>query len=159
MGKRGPRPKPTALKLLEGTFRPDRAAANEPMPAPGIPRCPKSLDRDGKRAWDAVVPELQKLGLLTIIDGAVLEGYAQAYSKAVKADRAIKKHGLIVKTPWGLQTNPAVAVSRNEWAAVRKFAAEFGLTPSARSRINAQPPAPPADSTKDFLFGGRRRPA
>jgi P27 family predicted phage terminase small subunit len=44
----------------------------------------------------------------------------------------------MTKTAWGtLQASPAVGISRSSWAEVRKFAQEFGLTPSSRSRVTA----------------------
>src|SRR3990172_2358060 len=129
MGKRGPAAKPTKLKLLEGTFRPDRAPAHEPEPARGTPICPDWIvkARVAAAEWDRVVPELARLGLLTVIDGAELEGYVASYARAVAAGRHVKAHGLILKTPFGPKTNPSIPTARGGRRELRRNGAEYGL--------------------------------
>lgn len=155
MGLRGPRPKPTAVKQREGTYRADRAPTHEPKPESEVPPCPAGVrtDKDAKACWDALSTRLEKLGLLSAIDGAALEGLCRSYSVAVKADRALKK-GVTLKTMYGIQAHPAVAISRLAWAEVRKFASEFGLTPAARTRVNAPAKKAETDEAEAFLFGG-----
>jgi hypothetical protein len=51
MGKRGPAPKPTNLRLLHGDRR-DRINTSEPLPADGIPVCPKSAPDVVREVWD-----------------------------------------------------------------------------------------------------------
>lgn len=46
MGRRGPPPKPSALKKAQGTYRPDRAALREVEPTPGVPEMPRWLDAE-----------------------------------------------------------------------------------------------------------------
>src|SRR5687768_14949720 len=113
MGRRGPPAKPTAAKKREGTYRADRAPKNEPEPKVGVPPIPASLarDKDAKGCWDLLAPQLVDLGLLTEVDGTALEGLCQQYSKAVKADRAITRHGVVMKTEYGVRANPAVTMS------------------------------------------------
>lgn len=155
MGRRGPPAKPTAQKRREGTYRKDRAPTREPAPTAGVPPCPPgiSTDLDARGCWERLVPELTRLKLLTLLDGPALEGLCRAYAVAVKADRKLRQHGVIVKTPWGLQQNPAVTISRSAWAEVRRFAAEFGLSPAARSRVSV-PKGSEADPAEQFLFPG-----
>lgn len=155
MGLRGPRPKPTATKKREGTYRSDRVASNEPTPTVGIPPCPPGVkgNKDAKRCWDAITPRLEELRLLTHVDVLALEGLCRSYAVAVAADREIKK-GVVVKTMYGLQQNPAISISRLAWTEVRKFACEFGLTPAARTRVSAPEKPPAEDEVEAFLFGG-----
>jgi len=81
MGRRGPPPKPTALKLFAGTFRKDRAPKREPKPAQtkGFPKPPSFLGQIAKQEWRRVVPELHKLGILTKVDRAALAAYCESY--------------------------------------------------------------------------------
>jgi P27 family predicted phage terminase small subunit len=140
-GRRGPAPTPTALKEARGTNRKSRRNEREPKPELGDPGMPDSIkgDKDATKIWKSLAPKLLKLKLLTKVDGIALEGLCRAYSRALQADRALKTHGLLVKTAWGtLQASPAVGISRSSWAEVRKFAQEFGLTPSSRSRVTAR---------------------
>ena len=155
MGLRGPAPKPTALKLLEGTFRADRAPANEPTPDAATPDMPAWVkrDADARKEWSRIVPVLAKLGVLTALDGGVLEGYIASHARAVKAERALKRKGLIVQTPFGPKTNPAIKIAKDAWAEVRQASHALGLNPAARSRISV-PKAPDApDAKRNFLLG------
>lgn len=153
MGKRGPKPKPSALKKAQGTYRPDRAPKSEVKPTPGIPDCPKYLDAIARAEWNRIVPELAKLDLLTKVDGAVLEGFCANYSAAVKF-QALADKKPIVKTPFGPKTNPAVTEARKAWALCRQFGAELGLSPSARTRVEGKPKEKEEDKDEGFLFGG-----
>jgi P27 family predicted phage terminase small subunit len=157
MPRSGRPPKPTALKLLTGN--PGKRAINraEPKPAKakkGSRRVPAWLSPDGKREWKRVVPELERLGLLTKIDDGALEGMCAAYARALEADRHVKNGGLTVMTDKGfVLQNPAVAISRLSWTQYRQFASEFGLTPGSRTRIRTTDQKPPADPDDEFLFG------
>jgi P27 family predicted phage terminase small subunit len=137
-GRRGPAPLPSAIKRARGTQKSTRVNKREPTPKRGDPGIPEALrdDKEGKALWLKLSKQLDKMKVLTVADGIALEGLIRAYLRAAAADREIKKHGLMVKTAWGtLQGNPAVSISRSSWSEVRKFAQEFGLTPSSRSRV------------------------
>lgn len=156
MSRRGRPPKPTVLKLLAGN--PGKRAINHAEPKPekakkGSRRVPAWLSPDGKREWKRVVPELERLGLLTKIDDGALEGMCAAYARALDADRHVKSGGLTIMTEKGfVLQNPAVAIARLSWTQYRQFASEFGLTPGSRTRIRIDE-KPPADPDSDFLFG------
>lgn len=94
-------PKPTNLKLLEGNPGKQQLNKNELKPKTIVPKCPTWLDPIAKKEWKLVVPELERLGLLTCVDGAALEGYCQSYARWVQAEQFIAKHGNIFKTPSG----------------------------------------------------------
>ena len=63
MGLRGPRPTPSVIKQARGTYRPDRAPANEAR-AIGKPRCPKWLNKDAAVEFRRLVRLLGQMGLL-----------------------------------------------------------------------------------------------
>lgn len=154
MGKRGPPPKPSKLKKLEGTYRKDRDAGGASLqPPPGVPLRPKWLDKEARAEWDRVVPQLVELKVLTGLDGGALERYCVAHSNWVKAQRDVQKHGPVVKTPFGPQKNPAIKLAQEERAAARLLAGELGLSPSARSRVKVTEKEPEEDKAADFLFG------
>ena len=148
MGRRGPAPKPTRLRIIEGN--PSRRPLNhdEPKPKPIAPKCPAWLDKEAKREWKRVAPELEALGLLTVVDGATLAGYCQAYSRWLQAEQAISTHFKATgKLTYGYtnkngSTNelaiPEIAIAQKYLALVKAFCAEFGLTPSSRSRMSVR---------------------
>jgi len=62
--------KPKQLKIVQGTYRKDRANPHEPKPQPRIPSCPWELCDTAKKEWRRLAPELHQLGLLTALDRA-----------------------------------------------------------------------------------------
>lgn len=162
MGKRGPRPLPTALKKARGTHQKCRAPAQEMAPAPGLPPCPAYLDRIAREFWEELVPQLSELGVLTKIDGKTLEGLCTNYSAAVKFQKLADRKPM-VDTLWGPKVNPAVGEARKSWALLKQFAAEFGLSPSSRTRVGGPAESKKSDAEQKvekaaaFLFGGGGR--
>ena len=136
MATRGPKPKPTALKELEGN--PGKRPLNnkEPKPAKKAPRCPSWLEPDAKKEWRRLAKQLEELGILTAIDMTSFAGYCQAYARWKEAEEFISKHGTIVKTPSGYwQQVPQVSIAQTYLKTMSKFCEQFGLTPSSRSRL------------------------
>ena len=150
MGRRGPPPKPSALKRLEGTYRPDRAARNELELPVGLPEAPNWLDLEARNEWARVVPVLHETGVLTTLDGGRLADYCMTHSLAIKATRRYQREGLVIRSPQGIKAHPAVAIAKDARAQARILAAEFGLTPSGRSRVSV-PEKRPSDGAAEFL--------
>lgn len=84
---------------------------------------------------------------MTDVDRAALAAYCQAYGVWAQAERAINKlqvggevNGLLMKTTNGNVVQHAlIGIANKARADVVRFAAEFGMTPSARSRVEANP--------------------
>ena len=136
MAQRGRKPKPTALKVLEGSPGGRPLNPNEPKPAKRAPRCPAWLEDEAKKEWIRMGKVLEQLGLLTEMDMAAFAGYCQAYARWKEAEEFITQHGTMVRTPNGyLQQVPQVSIAQTNLKIMLKFCEQFGLTPSARSRI------------------------
>ena len=79
---------------------------------------------------------LEQMGLLTEMDMAAFAGYCQAYARWKEAEEFITQHGTMVRTPNGyLQQVPQVSIAQTNMKIMLKFCEQFGLTPSARSRM------------------------
>jgi P27 family predicted phage terminase small subunit len=144
---RGRKPTPTHLKLVRGNPGKRRLNAAEPAPGRVLPAPPPELSRDARIEWDRVAGELHRIGVLSGIDRAALAAYCQAYGRWIVAERAIAKmaerdqltEGLMIKTTNGNAVqNPLVGTANKAMADMVRYAAEFGMTPSARSRISGQ---------------------
>ena len=138
MATRGRKPKPTAVKVLEGN--PGKRPLNmyEPVPEKKAPECPSWLNDEAKEEWDRLADKMVNLGTLTEMDMAAFAGYCQSYARWKEAEEFIEKHGTIVKTPSGyLQQVPQVSIAQTNLKVMLKFCSEFGLTPSFRSRMIA----------------------
>lgn len=142
MGRRGPAPKPTELKLVHGE-RKDRINTDQPQFS-GQPTCPSHLPAEGKKVWKEVVAELARFDLITSCDGPSLEAYCMAVVAHRKAARDITKRGILIEGDKKAKVrNPSLIVLAQAADDIRAFAREFGLTPSARSglRVGGQPDA------------------
>lgn len=144
---RGRKPKPTHLKLVTGNPGKRKLNKAEPEPVRALPNVPPELNDDAKVEWGRVSEDLYRLGLLTGIDRAALAAYCQAYGRWMIAERAITEmakrdqvtQGLLIKTTNGNAIqNPLVGTANKAMSDMMRYAGEFGMTPSARSRIKAE---------------------
>ena len=141
MAVRGRKPKPTAVKMLEGN--PGKRKLNENelnvVKLTGdVPSPPSWLLPDAKKEWKRLAKNLSDLGVLTNLDLQTFASYCQAYARWKDAERKIAERGNIIETKTGyLQQNPLINISQSNQKVMLRTAAEFGLTPSARARIIA----------------------
>jgi P27 family predicted phage terminase small subunit len=140
MGRRGPAPQPTALKVLNGNPGKRALPKDEPKPDPFEPHMPAWLDDDARAEWRRVTPILLKMGLLTVADGAALAVYCEAYSTMGHALRTLQEDGPTFISPKTSveHARPEVGIVQQCRVAIKTFCQEFGMTPSARSRMIAQ---------------------
>ena len=138
MAQRGRKPKPTAIKVLEGN--PGKRSLNtaEPKPEKKAPRCPSWLEEEAKKEWKRLAPSLIAMGVLTEHDMEAFAGYCQAYARWREAEEFLSQHGTIFKTPSGyVQQVPQVSIAQQNLKIMQSFCSEFGLTPATRARIIA----------------------
>jgi P27 family predicted phage terminase small subunit len=136
MGKRGPAPKPTNLRLLHGD-RQDRINTNEPQPAEGLPVCPTEVSPEVRAIWDYTLGQLATMKLASPADRDALLAYCEAVVTHRRACELLAKSSILIKgLHGGLVRNPAVQIQRDSALLLRALAQEFGLTPSARSQIS-----------------------
>jgi len=140
MGKRGPRPTPTALRVLQGNPSKRPLNPREPRPPKGAPEAPPHLDAEGRAEWDRVVGLLERSGLMTQIDRAALAGYCHAWSRWLEAEAKLKEFGSVLKAPkTGFpMLSPYWTIANTALKQIRDFAAEFGMSPASRSRLYAE---------------------
>lgn len=131
----GRKPKPTGLKVLEGNPGKQKLPQGEPKPG-GEAECPAWLTRSAKAKWRRLAPELQRLGLLTSVDGDALAAYCESWAEYERAEKALQQLGTTYETSTGLiYPRPEVQMSHRARQQMHRFGAEFGLTPSSRARV------------------------
>lgn len=143
MGKRGPRPKPTNVRLLHGD-RKDRINTDEPPAPDGLPEPAYEMAADVREVWDYTVAQLRAMRTASTADRDALAVYCEAVALHRQASRMLAQSSILVRTQrnrgsgtgTGLMRNPLLQVQRDAAATVRAYAQEFGLTPSARSEIS-----------------------
>lgn len=138
---RGRKPKPTRLKLIEGNPGKRRLNPHEPLATAKIPTCPAHLCPTAKAEWKRLAAELHRLGILTDMDRAALAAYCQAYGRWVEAERRLKETPLLIKLPSGyIQQSPWLAIANKQLELMHRYLAEFGLSPTSRTRVEARVP-------------------
>lgn len=149
MGRRGPQPKPTALKRKAGNPGRRKLDEREWAPPAGAPQAPEFLseNREAMEVWKQLVEVLAAAGLATVADGHVLARYCELTIRWREAAAAVRARGLIEeirsapskKNPAGRmlghRVNAAAKELRDLHKALLLVEREFGLTPAARSRI------------------------
>jgi len=145
VGRRGPAPQPTNIRLLHGNPSKRTFNKREPQPRRERPSCPRWLKGEARKEWQRVIPELDRLRLLTVVDRAALATYCQAWSRYVEAEAMLSKIGSILKAKDSdyFQISPYATISKQNALLVKAFCQEFGLTPASRTRISV--PKPPDD--------------
>lgn len=141
MTTRGRKPKPTGLKVITGN--PGKRSMNKAEPKPYSPLGdpPAHLSQDAIGEWERVAGELVACKIASGLDVGALAAYCQAYGRWAEAERTLAKMkneagGLIIKTTSGnLIQNPLVGVANKAMSDMVRYASEFGMTPSARSRV------------------------
>lgn len=89
MATRGRKPKPTAMKELEGNPGKHPLNTSEPKPNKKAPACPKWLEPEAKKEWRRLAKQMEAIGILTEVDMAAFAGYCQAYARWKEAEEFI----------------------------------------------------------------------
>lgn len=135
MGKSGPAPTPTKLRLLRGETRPSHLNTKEPIVRDVPPEAPEMAD-DVREIWDYTLNELVTMKIASAADRDSLRCYCEAVVAHRKASEILAKTAVLVRGLHGTMVrNPALQIQRDAAQTVRAFAQEFGLTPSGRTRI------------------------
>src|SRR6185437_224011 len=151
---RGRKPKPTILKILAGNPGCRPLNLREPQPSRELPLCPDWLDDEAKREWNGIVPELHRMGLLTVVDRAALAGYCQAFADLRDAVETLRTDGKTITTANGnLLPHPAVSQKNRSMLTLAKFLSEFGLSPASRVKLKS-PDQSPRDDFEEFMQSG-----
>jgi len=147
VGRTGPAPKPTALRVLHGDRR-SRINDAEPRPRDLPPLKPAWLSPLAAEEWDRIAPDLAAMGTVKRIDAMGLAAYCEAVARLITGAKLVAEAGpLLVDRDGKVRRNPAVAQARDASYEMRMWAREFGFTPSARSplRIDIGAHALPAE--------------
>jgi P27 family predicted phage terminase small subunit len=139
LGRRGPAPTPTKVKILRGETRPSRLNIHEPIPSSDVPKMPADMDAEAKAVWRRVISSMGHTGVIRVPDSDILRCYCEAVSRYAQAARLYAGSGPLVRRDAGLVKNPLHQVIRDDGDQIRLFARELGLSPSARAGLRVEP--------------------
>lgn len=141
---KGRKPLPRHLKLVKGNPGRRPVPPEKIAPKVSLPNAPDHLSDEAKAEWHRVIGGLFALKLMTDLDVAALSAYCAAYATWKMATTSLGtfakidpiNRGLVIRTSNGnMIQNPLVGIANKAATDMVKFAAEFGMTPSARARI------------------------
>lgn len=153
MGQRGPNALPANVHLLRGNPSKLTAAQlrDNVSPEIEIPSPPRHLKGEALKEWKRVSVELEKLGLVSMLDRAALSMYCTAwgrYSDAENMLRELGTKGMTSTTPNGFEVQSAwLTISNKAMEQCLKYLSEFGMSPAARARVT------PIELNKDLFDG------
>lgn len=143
MGKRGPKPKPTSLRVFEGdpgNLLGKRKGEMQPPAPPVLPPPPAWLGDIGKQAWEQVAATLWRIGCLTENDQKLLSLYCEAWEEFFEARKEIETCGPTAYTDKGTcYQHPAVGRKNKAIQRIRQIGGDFGMSPTARVGLNLSP--------------------
>jgi P27 family predicted phage terminase small subunit len=133
----GPRPTPTALKRLRGNPGKRPLNFHEASPPSGFPPPPRELAVPVKKAYRKLGRQLLAAGLVSKLDGHLLALFAQTWCRWLEAEQQLARSGPVIRSPNNYPImSPFLFVSNQCQKQLRSLAAEFGLSPAARSRVH-----------------------
>lgn len=151
MATRGRKPKPSALKILDGTHR--GTPKREPSAPPGVPPMPERLSVEplAVAKWNELVPILLGMNVLTTGDGEALATLCEVYAAAQACLLELRAGGPVMRTDLGgVKPNPAGPLYKGLVSLQSSLMTEFGLTPSSRVRLGTKQEQP-RDELADFF--------
>ena len=157
---RGRKPKPFALKLLQGNPGHQSLQDNAPKPKEGIGPCPKWLSKAAKAEWGRLVKELEGVGMLARVDRDSLAAYCVCLVQWRECMAFIELNGKVIvfRNDKGeikyTQTAPQAVFAMKLLDQLKSIGSEFGLSPLSRGRLSV--PKTKKQSLKDQIMGSKR---
>jgi len=154
---KGRKPKPSHLKLITGNPGKRPINEKEPKVARSRPSAPAHMSDRAREAWGYVSGLLDRMGVLSEVDAVALEMLCETYADYLAARDELESFG---SNYYGTATaagdtmhraHPAVAQKNDADRRLRGWLSEFGMTPSARSRVNTDGKAHEDDSAAAYF--------
>ena len=126
---------PRAIRERQGN------PSKRPLPpdVPGavkMPSAPRELSKTARAEWRRMAKILTASRLVTVADRAALAGYCATWAQWLEVQEQVQREGLVISQPSGrVVQNPAVQMAISLSAELRRWAVEFGLTPSSRTKV------------------------
>jgi P27 family predicted phage terminase small subunit len=136
MGRRGPPPKPTHLRSLDGDH-PSRINRAEPQPRrDAAPVMPEWFGPDERAVWERVVAELKAMSILRAADQDMIAAYCVAVCRWATASQVVAAEGVLLDGRSGVRVkNPAVGIAAAASLEITRLCREFGFSPASRTAI------------------------
>lgn len=159
-GKRGRKPKPTSLLILEGKLPADAVEIVADLPPAKMHSV--AADMIASAEWDRVMAAMPPK-IYCALDSTALAEYSLAWSMLVRAQTEIEVGGITItvyavddngeRYVAAVKTNPAVRIWKVAADTLRAASDRLGLNPINRARLNLPTKADTAKSAFAGLMG------
>ena len=144
MSRKGRPAVPTQLKILRGNPGKRRIKAEEPVPPSDGIEMPAYLGEVAQRRWSVMLPLLQAVRVMTRADIEALARYCDTYEWWLATRAKLKADGdtYPILNDKGevkyVAQRPEVSIAHKLAAQLHALEADFGLTPSSRTKLATQ---------------------
>jgi P27 family predicted phage terminase small subunit len=140
MGKRGPKPMPTPILRLRGSWRAE-TRENEPQVPAGAVAPPPWVREADRKHWTEICAVLESMGVMSPVHSVSLSLFVQAVADWIDASAKADKAPMTSVTAAGGETiHPLQRLKATTFARVLQLCREFGLTPSAITGVKSMKP-------------------
>lgn len=134
MGQRGPQPKNSEIRRIEGN--PGKRALKAGAKASGRPVCPEHLPDYARGCWDRIVASMPP-AVYAAADQDLLAAYCIAVDTLKQAVEALKTEKAIVYGDKGAPyQNPWISIQSKQSQLLASLGARLGLDPAARESLS-----------------------
>lgn len=143
MGARGPKPRPTHLKVIAGEQE-SRINRNEPTPTEGEAVQPEGMTEDAAKIWDELASDLIDKGCLTPWDVYAFEAFCEAVAQYRRCRDLLyastSDYGPFVErgAAGGVIKSPYHQMMRDCIETIAKIGGRFGFTPGDRANLTIE---------------------
>lgn len=155
----GRKPTPSHLRLIAGNRGKRPINEDEPKPRRERPSAPAGVSDSAREVWGQTVLVLDEMGVLTTADSFAVEMLCEAIADhrsaveqiALNKKKSKEETDVVTDSDWSAcghyyrtksreggfmwRSHPAVAMKSDADRRIKAWCAEFGMTPSARSRL------------------------
>jgi P27 family predicted phage terminase small subunit len=132
--KGGRPPKPSALKP-PGLAGVPTSISSETRPEDLL--VPAGMPREAIALWKDLLPELVAANVFERVDRSALKAMCMQWARVEMARRVLATEGLFARGSMGqLVEHPALGIEAKSSALFLRFAEQFGMTASARARLD-----------------------
>jgi P27 family predicted phage terminase small subunit len=111
---------------------------------------PADLTGPALDEWRRTLPLLRDLRVLSPTDAGAIGDLCRMHGYLAAIDAKIRKEGLLVDDGGRQREHPLLKTRKAYADSVFRMRRDFGLTPSARTTVRIEPPAPEVDEIEAF---------
>jgi P27 family predicted phage terminase small subunit len=151
----GPAPTLAAVKRRRGTLRPVANSEHAQSSRRSVSVAPPSwLSPAAAEEWQRVAKDLDRQGRLATMDESMLGSYCMEITTYRRLCSFLAEHGHVYVLPNGISAlRPESKLADTALKNSIRLAAEFGLTPNARTRANTEAPGEETPDWRDAIDG------